>query len=367
MDEPQMSRTTWWVLFPFKGLDINDPRHDLNRPIWGDATVLSKRHIGQIVPLLKINERTTIGHDHERDVIYLLEHATFDQDFQSFIAVCRSSPEDRVEINQIIEKAHQRAERVAALLAVAFLAHSKWRQTCGLVEQFHRRVQNTAMVDIKKGNFAFVSLNADPVSKLNEDETIPTSRKDLRAMFAQRDFRGLYTAIALQKPTLSSSLSNAIAQASIRLSNAVYSPTLSGQVLGAVTSIEILLSNQGDSYDTIAHRVTSLLGSKGSLRYDVDAILRARHLYVHKGEEVSEFEIPVRAIGLALACLLSFANLAHRFESKDTLLPFLDVAYKIDTVSAVWSSQQSKALAQVLKHRDNPIEFPFMTNLVKAV
>ncbi|HEV2863652.1 MAG TPA: hypothetical protein VGX48_21745 [Pyrinomonadaceae bacterium] len=77
MPEHTDRKRTWWVLYPLKGFDITDERHGLDEPIFGDLAVISKKHIRQIVSLLKLNERMSLGHDHEESISYMLEHATF--------------------------------------------------------------------------------------------------------------------------------------------------------------------------------------------------------------------------------------------------------------------------------------------------
>ncbi len=64
---PQAS--SWWVFFPFKGLDISDEQPDLEAPLFGDATIISKKHMVQLVPRLKMNERMAPGRDHEADLL----------------------------------------------------------------------------------------------------------------------------------------------------------------------------------------------------------------------------------------------------------------------------------------------------------
>ena len=36
---------SWWVLFPVRGLTLDNRTHDLERPLFGDATFLSARHL----------------------------------------------------------------------------------------------------------------------------------------------------------------------------------------------------------------------------------------------------------------------------------------------------------------------------------
>src|SRR5690349_19819644 len=114
---------TWWIFYPLKGLEIIDVRHDLLQPIFGDIALISKKHIRQIVPLLRLNQRLSPGHDHERDIVYMLENITFKEEFDSYIAVRRTGSTSKDEFEpQVIKDARGRLYQVAALLSLVFMS-----------------------------------------------------------------------------------------------------------------------------------------------------------------------------------------------------------------------------------------------------
>ena len=82
-DQPRQ----WWIFYPIKGLDIVDEKHDLLEPMFGDCTLVSRKHVRKIVPLLRLNERMAPGHDHEHDITYMIENATRRGEFQSFVVL----------------------------------------------------------------------------------------------------------------------------------------------------------------------------------------------------------------------------------------------------------------------------------------
>jgi len=362
MAEETEQTKTWWVFFPVKGLDVLNKRHDLDKPLFGDATLVSKKHIRQIVHLLEANKRMGGDHDHERDIIYMMEHATLTEDFQSLIAVQRSgtiSEEDRNP--QIVRDSAARAYQIVALLALVFLARSHSGQACGLVEQLHRQTQSLAMLDLQGGGFRFrIGGGHWSYTILDPKKTIQMSRGDLKKVLYQKRFTGLTQAVLSQRPSLPKSLRKAIAQSTIRLSDAVHSITPSAQLLGAVTSIEILLTGQVDSYETTKRRLAALLGTEAIIQYDAESVLRARHLYVHRGEEPEGYAIPLTAIGLALSCLLRYAEAAPGFSSKTALIEYLDFVYRADSLSCDWSEMERRAFQQLLKHERKSHEFPFL-------
>lgn len=153
---PQAS--SWWVFLPFKGLDISDEQPDLEAPLFGDATIISKKHMVRLVPRLRMNERMAPGRDHEADLLYLLQNATFREDFQSFVAVRRSARIDQSDARRsqatygyIVQKAKVRAERIASLLSLVLLTNSETWSTCGLVEQIHSHTKTVTMLSFDLG------------------------------------------------------------------------------------------------------------------------------------------------------------------------------------------------------------------------
>lgn len=57
VDNEEKSKT-WWIFHPLKGLDITDEFHDLDCPMFQDATIISRKHIRHIVAnTMKLNEK----------------------------------------------------------------------------------------------------------------------------------------------------------------------------------------------------------------------------------------------------------------------------------------------------------------------
>ncbi|GAI56148.1 unnamed protein product, partial [marine sediment metagenome] len=71
-NQPEQVQGKWWILFPLRGLHITDEHPNLKNPIFGDATIISRSHIREIVQLAKFNEAAAPGHDHEKDIIFMI-------------------------------------------------------------------------------------------------------------------------------------------------------------------------------------------------------------------------------------------------------------------------------------------------------
>ncbi len=242
----------WWVLFPFRGLDITDEQHDLFRPVFGDFTVVSKKHIQQIISLINFGDDPIHGEENKQNTIYMLENATFREDFHSFIAVRRRGfISIEYPMPKWVEDARARAYQIASLFTLVFLAESSSKETCGLVEQLHQRTQTTVVLDVDNGGFMFRTGGLYRTGIQPLQNAIIMSLNELKQMLFIDQYKYLTNALLPQRSVLPKSLTRAITQAAIRLSDAIHSATPSSQLLGAVTAMEILLASQSEKYEII--------------------------------------------------------------------------------------------------------------------
>src|SRR6266496_5095186 len=150
LPDDRKQERTWWNLFPFRGIDITDRRHDLRRPLFGDVTLLSVRHLPQLISALKLE--TEPGY-HPPDIVQSFEEVARREWAKTFMAVSRKGIIDDFEGSDedphIVYQARVRAYEVSALLAIVLLTQSKYRAACGLAEQIHTRPENLALLDIE--------------------------------------------------------------------------------------------------------------------------------------------------------------------------------------------------------------------------
>jgi len=358
----------WWVLYPLKGLDVTDPLNDLlNNPLFGDATILSKNHIKDIVSSLKLNERETTKHDHERDLIFLMEHAGISGEFHSFMAVCRSSSQSRrrdkrgfVHSRHLDKKAKLRASQLVAALALSIMAASKTWQTCGMVEQFRDGTRPLAMICLKDGSFSLQGGSFGNARTIRSgDSTISLSRKLLLSLLDNKYTGTMMTLLINRNRGIGKSLHRALTESAICLSSAVHSIDLANQNLSSVTAIEILLANQGDSFETIKNRIISLIGEANFNYYKGNDTLHARHLYVHKALEPSSSTIANASLALALVCLCEYAQLAQRFKAKSEVISYLDFLTVTKSTSGIWNDQERSALEGLQRNAVREYKFPY--------
>ncbi len=364
MQNGNEEQRTWWAFYPLKGLDIEDPTDDLDAPLFGDATIVSRSQIRTVVSKLHLNERMAPGHDHESDVVYMLENATFSEEFNSFVAVRRTGVVEGGRSEELTKSAGARAFQIAGMLALVFLAKNDNAETCGLVEQLHRYRRTLTLLEFDDGGFVFQSGGGTSLTILDLQRCIRTKRSEIAALLKQKRFQGLASAVVPQRPKLPRSLRNAIRQAVVRLSDAVHSSTPSSRLLGAVTTLEILLNEQGDSFELTSRRVQGLLGTAAVDAFRADDVFRARHLYVHRGEEVTDEALGMHSIALALAALLRFAEVAEDFSHKAALASYLDLVEQIERVT-VRDLDDGDLLSRVVRHQRSAPRLPFLRRRIE--
>ena len=44
----------WWTFYSLCGIELTDARHDLRKPLFGDVTLIAKRHLPAVVGLLPL-------------------------------------------------------------------------------------------------------------------------------------------------------------------------------------------------------------------------------------------------------------------------------------------------------------------------
>ena len=339
-------KSAWWIFFPLKGLDIIDQDHDLDSPLFGDSTVISKSHIPSIVKRLKLNEHGAPGFDHEGVRIQSFQQLTFDEEFHSLVAVKRTGLKSR-NIGKKVKRfdpffgiegnPENRAKQIAALVGLALLVENQHWETCALVNQINRHFLSTVALSLETGSWFESHWHGHARTIFDSKRNLKLSREELNEKLGSPPISFLTEIIITGKGGRRNSLTKAITESSIRLFESLHNPSESTQLLGAVTAIDILLSDSGDTFDTIKRRIISLVGNQCYQYYNAESVLKERHLYVHQGIEPSHKVIPLSSSGLGLACLLRFAEIAKIFPSKVSLLNYLDFLYSGSKIYEQWT------------------------------
>jgi hypothetical protein len=341
---------TWWSLFPIFGLDLLDENYNFSRPLFGDATIISKRHIKQIISQLKLNDDTSF--DHERDLLDHIERMVNDVDYHSYIAVRRHGTADNVE-----KSSSNRAYSISAIVSLMLLASSNDGRTSGLVEQFHRRSKGLTQLDFERSLFG---VQTTAYTAFTQKDPLKIRSEELLTMMQMSPFDSLFKIVIPQTSTLPKSIRMIVMQSAIRLGNALHTAITATHLLGAVTTIEMMLSEQGEKYDTNKTRLTALLGAETLEHFDYDSVIRSRHLYVHNGIEPEDYKTSRNAVALAMSCLLMYAKITFIFKTKKDILEYLDLVYRLDSYFNIHDEKNLHVLNSFMKHQREEFNLPFL-------
>lgn len=370
-----MNNKSWWVFFPFVGLNITDQEIGLDNPIFGDVAILSREHMEAV---LRRNMSNLIPDGRLEQIIEWVKNPSFIEAqkdvVQSYLAVRRMGAlEKNVDSVRNVDKpaieAKKRAEEISALLTLIFLSCGMSGETCGLLEQIQfRTAQSITMISANyDGEFKFSnyplnhSLSSSPVL-LDSKSSIQISSNELKALLEQAEFSS-FSSIMLNSKRIPKTSRQVLVQSCIRLTESVLSPSFSTQLLGAITAIEILLTFNSDSkFETIKKRTEILLGEKLYAQYETDLIFEARHEYVHKGKDVSR-NISAKALALAFSCILSYSDIAHLFKRTEKISAYLDFLGASEKIKSEWDLEQQQIFQNMVKHTINRQALPFVSSL----
>ncbi len=361
---------SWWIFFPFAGLSITDQYPELAKPVFGDVAIISKKHMESVL------RRSLSKHMPKENFEQLMEWVQnsfvegVQEVFQSYLAVRQtgildSDNETTHKPDKLALEAKKRASEISSLLTLFFLANGTSGETCGLVEQIQIAMpQNITILGADYGgSFKFSnyplnhSLASSPI--LDSESSLHMSSQELSNILTQNGFDNFYQIMSSPKRLVPKSSHNSIVQSSLRLSESVLSANFSTRLLGAITAIEILLTKEITPFKVTKHRVKTLLGESLCTQYKLENVFTTRNNYVHDGKEIEE-DMSTKAIALALACILSYSDIAHLFSSKDNILAYLDFISTSEEIVSEWNQQEQQSFQNLLRHAQNRQLFPFV-------
>ncbi len=369
-----------WFLFPISGLGITDMDADLEHPIFKDSTLLSRRHIPEIVSKIKAVKISRgmdprIAEVSTSQIARSLESADTDPEqpmpleerprFQAFIAVKRRGKmyTEGISDPKTTEAAYLRAKEIASLLALVFLAQNEKAQTCGLVEEMHIRRGAFFQFELIEGYSYSSHLGTSGSIIRSKHDELQTSRVQLLELLQSEQYKYLAPILLKESGDVDESLRTTIQQSALQLTAAIHSADASVRLLSAVTALEILLTfktdeaQMGSIYGNVERRLSGLLGRDCVTRYKASDVFKARHAYVHEGDILEVPFISMRAVGLALACLLRYAEAAPKFHHKKAFMTYLDFVAQSDELPDGWGPGQEQLLGTPLLHTREGIYF----------
>lgn len=314
---PMPEPSQWLVFIPLSGLVLTGEQNLQGSFLFGDVTVISCE---TFLKAFASDEDRSSSHDYHGESYLVIRRRG--------VVNTRWFDEDRIN-NEFMAGVRSRAKQIASLLTLAFLATSDEGVLVGLSDQLLITRSHFGIHEVKPEGRRLVVGESGPLNETfdkHDPETPTLSWEDLEEALRLPLIAPL-THVFESSQTLDKSLRDSLVQSSVRLATAIHATSYTEQLLGAVTTIEILLS--GDEQTTFKMketRLATLIGLENAKKYEFKQVLRARHSYVHSGEDITDRRLPLRAICAAIQTLLVYAQLAHKLKTKNALLHLLDIA-----------------------------------------
>ena len=362
--EEEKEEADWWMFYPLCGIDVTDARHGLRKPLFGDVTLVSKRHLREVIALMPHHEGSQESKaKHDASLASYMKQMADEESAEAFLAVRRRGSGDEESDHHepaVVYEARERAYEVASLLAVVTLASDDTQMACGLAEQIYRRPEHLAMLDIEGGWYSLRRSFVNPASLFTPEVDRSLSRAALKRLLLRRPFAPLTGVLLTKDSLLPDSLRRSIKQAVLRLADAIHGPTNTAQLLGAVITLELLfrVSDQ-ERYQVNTQRLVAFLGKPAADRFEIEEIFGARHKFVHEGREVGQEHLAYQAVVLALLCLIRYATAVASFRSKQGFVGYLDFLYQAERQAEQWDDKGRKVVKRLLRHDREAFQLPF--------
>lgn len=362
----------WWVLFRMIGLEITDPDAGLAEPCFPDATLFSRDAVDEVIATLKLNESGPPGNDNERDALFMVKRFIRDAPFESFLAIRRTSTgdlDDDEARDLRFSGGSARANEIASVLSLVLLAHSKTASTCALADRLQIAFVSIVAVETNGGGYSQTVSTAGSGHYIGRDQKrlLRLSRQEVSSFLRHPELEALVEMLLIRSESTASSIRRAVLGACLRLSESLHASSVASRVLGAVTALEMMVLTEANTdYGTIQARVGALIGTAEADRFRLPEILRARHRYVHRGEEPEDKTLSHSAIGLALLSLLRLATLSRGFQRRDSIVEYLDFLGRLPAVESHLPDSDRAIVAALNRHRPGPSALPFYEALSRA-
>lgn len=362
-EQQDKEEADWWLFYPLCGLDITDATHGLRKPLFGDVTLVSKRHLPAIIGLMPHHEGWRESKaKHDASLVSHMQWMADDESAEAFLAVRRrGSGEDTGDDHEplVAARARERVYEAASLLAVVTLASDDRQMTCGLAEQVYRRSERLVMLDLEGGWYRLQS-SVSPYSLFPPEENRSLSRAALKRLLSRRPFTPLTDILLAKRSSLPDGLRRSIKQAVLRLADAIHGPTSTAQLLNAVITLELLFRvNDQERYQVSTQRLVAFLGQPAAGRFEIKGIFDARHQYVHEGREVEQEHLAYQAVVLALLCVVRYATAVAGFKSKQDFVGYLDFLYQAERQAVHWDDKRRKVIKRLIRHDRESFYLPF--------
>jgi len=308
-----------WILFPFVGLELINTIQNFKKPLYNDATIISRKDI------LIAAKNDNWSEKNIKSLKERIENESYKR-YHSFIAIKRKLKTDGSNEYQILKNALLRAEDISAAIGLSFLLRSKHCTTKRLLEHNNCRQKSTIIIYEQSEKLVHFESGIDQVGPLK------ISIEDLHKFLFQPAFKSLNELllnINQQEYKRSDEFKKTLTKASKIVSKAVNieeSNNPSATILACFTAIEILLGEEG-TYKDLNNRLKVLNDANKDDYFEIDTIFKSRNNYVHRSIE-STNKYSRLCVALALNTIHKVATYSNEFTNKLDLINYLDIIHK---------------------------------------
>lgn len=352
-----MKKDHTWFIYPVYGLKISDTIESLDNPIWGDAQIFPKETIEKYFSRI-INSPSKIG-------MTTYVQSTFkSEDVCSFMCVRRNIGLPPTDFNKEMYTAQKRLNQVFSLIQLATLIEpsTKWH-TCQLIKAERQYSLLTPLTLLNSANPGILGSYRGYSQILMEP--IEIDLKSLSENLLKEPLKYISQLITPPKSSKNKKVLGKIGHSIYHLSKAVEATNLSDRILSSLTSLEVILSNHDTTYDQFETRIKNIIGNELFRAYQTEAIIKSRHSYVHRGEEINSVELSMKAVALALITICQYSRNIINFPNSDTFLNYVDFldkgrklneeleGFEYDKIASKIEIENGLQLFDYFKHDEN--------------
>ncbi len=200
------------------------------------------------------------------------------------------------------------------MVAIATFSNVDIHYASSLFEKLTRPIaKNRLALSLVSGRSSFSSHleRTQLPSVIFIENYLPYTRKGLKDLLMSND---LCFGRILLDPNASppGELAGRLRAATIIFDDTLRQRDFSLQVLGCLTVMETLFKRR-DGYDNFKERIRTVLGTLFCHHQKLEDLINARHDFVHEGKRIVNQGLTYDALLLALACLVSYSNLALHY------------------------------------------------------
>ena len=299
----------YWWMFPITGITITDLQGNLDAPIFGDATVISKSAFEQLV------------RDHNESLTKMTESMLSSTEIDSFIAV--RLPLLSFDGDKESTAAEERFDELIAVLTLFIAEKRNFGFACGPAHSTRHRLFQSVCISESTKNWRGSFENRHHLFfdkkgiELNRAQLISELQSSSMAKVGDVLFSG-------SRKNIHSSLTEAISLALRRFAGALYS-NLNGDIVASVVACcEILLHPTNVKDEVVKDRLGVVVG------FETDVV---KQLYDHRNNWIHGGIVPpkkfVKKSILLGVCIIQYfaeiAVLAPKGTSHQELLQWVDL------------------------------------------